>query len=201
MRITQSVLAIGLIAGLGIALLQGINTECLADALHFYSGKMMRGKLSRVTGDLIEFTEGNGFGSKKVIHRLHLSNRHDCVETRNKLSYFGEIIYVDKFKIDMQTTTGMVKINRLTVTNVIMGTPMDQVAPSSLNRIPVNPLTPGSMNESLTPNNSSMPPFSPSSSFQNNELDSDMMADSPPMTNHSESNEDEDAIPAVDNMP
>src|SRR5438045_3759690 len=103
MRFSRSLVTVSLLGALAITLMQGICNSSRADMLHFYSGKVMQGKLSRVTGDLIEFIEGNGFGDQQVVRRLTLSNRHDVVETRRNEKYFGEIIYVDKFKVDIQT--------------------------------------------------------------------------------------------------
>lgn len=176
MRFSRATVALGIRLSLGVILLTAFTGNSLADVLHFHSGKILRGKVSRVTGEIIEFTEGDSFGSKQNVKRLTLSNRCDIVETRKGEKYFGEIVYIDKFKIDMQTGTGMVKINRLRVSNVIMGTPMEQPTESTLNRIPLQ--------STGTPPAAGNYPL-PGSEESNN----------PPMA---VPGEDEDAIPAVD---
>lgn len=191
----RSLVVAGFLGALAITLTHGASNICRADVLHFHSGKVMQGKLSRVTGDLIEFAEGGGFGNLQVVRRLTLSNRRDVVETRKNERYFGEIIYVDKFKVDMQTPTGMVKINRLLVKNVVMGTPMEQPGSPDLKRIPVNPTAPGGMNENsgMAPtDNHAVVSYPPVSSATEDDADnSASFAKSQP-------GEDEDAIPAVD---
>lgn len=97
-----------------------------ADTLHFLNGKIVRGKLDRVTGDIIEFREKSGYGSKINIHRIELTNRRDVVETRGDKRYFGEIVYFDRFKLDIRTSTGLIKLNRLMITNVVVGTPAER---------------------------------------------------------------------------
>jgi|GEM_PF-2986349 len=197
MRFSRSLVVAGFLGALTVTLMQGIAAISRADVLHFHSGKVMQGKLSRVTGDLIEFAEGGGFGNLQVVRRLTLSNRRDVVETRRDERYFGEIIYVDKFKVDMQTATGMVKINRLLVKNVVMGTPMEQPGSPDMKRIPVNPTAPGGMNENtgMAPTHAdhhTVVSYPPVSAADVNDADNNTsFAKSQP-------GEDEDAIPAVD---
>lgn len=193
MRFTKSIVATSLLGAFALTLIQGLCAISLADVLHFHNGKLMRGKVGRVTGDLIEFTEGNSFGSQEIIRRLHLSNRHDIVETRRNERFFGEIVYIDKFKVDIQTAAGMVKVNRLLVKNVVMGTPMEQPGTPGLNRIPVNPVMPGSMSE-----NSSMTPRSnqPVVTYPADSSNEDYSQDNTGISK-AQAGEDEDAIPAV----
>lgn len=99
---------------------------CWADTAHLISGKVVTGKLDNVTGDVIEFRENNSFGNKMGFYRIQLTNRHDIVETRGKRRYFGEVIYQDKFKLELKTANGNVRLNRLKITNVILGTPVTQ---------------------------------------------------------------------------
>ncbi|WP_373532614.1 hypothetical protein [Vampirovibrio sp.] len=109
-----------------LALLAILPTPCWADLMHFENGKVVRGKLDRLTGDIIEFKEAGLFGSKLHIARIQLSNRHDVVETLGNKRYFGEIVYLDRFKLELKTTTGMVNLNRLKLTNIVMGAPAEQ---------------------------------------------------------------------------
>ncbi len=96
-----------------------------ADMIHYVNGKIVKGKLDRVTGDIIEFRETNRFGSAIQVHRIELTNRHDVVMTK-KCNYFGEIVYLDRFKLDLRTATGLVNLNRLKIKNVVLGSPNDQ---------------------------------------------------------------------------
>ncbi|WP_303675154.1 hypothetical protein [Vampirovibrio chlorellavorus] len=130
--------ALGLTLALALALLTTCAPPSQADVMHFMNGKLVQGKLDRVTGDLIEFREDSNFGSKMNIHRIQLTNRHDVVEVNRKKRYFGEIVYLDKFKLDLKTATGMVKLNRLRIRNVVIGSPADQPV-SNLDVMPLAP--------------------------------------------------------------
>lgn len=130
--------ALGLKLGLALVLLTACVPQSWADVMHFMNGKLVQGKLDRVTGDLIEFREKSSFGSKMNVHRIQLTNRHDVVETGRKKRYFGEIVYLDKFKLDLKTATGMVKLNRLRIRNVVIGSPADQPV-SNLDVMPLAP--------------------------------------------------------------
>src|SRR5690349_1479498 len=91
-----------------------------ADVVHFYNGKLLRGKLKRVTGDIIEFRQGDLFGSTENIPRLKMSSRYDMVETLTGHKYYGEIFYMDKFKIDLKASSGLLQINRFRVKNIVL---------------------------------------------------------------------------------
>lgn len=193
MRFFKPGFAVGASFSLALLILASAVSPCLADVLHFHSGKIMRGKVNRVTGDIIEFTEGDVFGNKEHVKRLLLSNRRDMVQTRDKEKLYGEIIYVDKFKIDLQTATGLKKINRLRVTNVVMGTPMEQPGESAWNRSPIQPIMPEAMSPAPTTNPYSAPGMYPPAG-------SDVSMPMSSMGNPgNDMDEDEDAIPAVDN--
>lgn len=165
-----------------------------ADVLHFYDGKLMRGKLKRVTGDIIEFKQDDIFGSTENLPRLRLSNRHDIIETLTGHKYYGEIFYVDKFKIELKASTGMVHVNRLRVKNIVMGTPMQQPdLPNTPGAFSTQPLGPTSYNSQYaTP------------SYANTQAAVSVPAESsaPQLRGAApDSDEDTDAIPAVDRAP
>jgi hypothetical protein len=133
MRALKPTLFFSLMLGL---LLGSIPAQTLlpawADVVHFSDGQVVRGKLNRVTGDLIDFKRRGEFfllSNQEIIQRIRLTNRHDIVELRNSQKYFGEIVYVDKFKIELKTATGNLKINRLKVTNIILGSPSNTPTP------------------------------------------------------------------------
>ncbi len=128
----------GLTLALALVLLTASVPQSWADVMHFMNGKLVQGRLDRVTGDLIEFRENSNFGSKMNIHRIQLTNRHDVVEVSRKKRYFGEIVYLDKFKLDLKTATGLVQLNRLRIRNVVIGSPADQPV-SSLDVMPLAP--------------------------------------------------------------
>ena len=94
-----------------------------ADVLHFYQGAHQRGKIYRVTGELIEFKPEDARGDVSVIRRIRLSDRRDVVEMRDGQKHFGEILYADRFKIDLQTAQGNRKLSRWRVKNLVMGSP------------------------------------------------------------------------------
>lgn len=131
-------------SGLILSVLFSCATPAFADTLHFVNGKIVRGKLDRVTGDIIEFRENSNYGSKMNIHRIQLTNRHDIIETRGDKRYFGEIVYLDRFKLDLRTATGLVKLNRLKITNVVVGTPAEQPV-SHTDVMPLAPAAAGAM--------------------------------------------------------
>ncbi len=134
--------ALSLKLGLALLLLTSCIPQSWADVMHFMNGKLVQGKLDRVTGDIIEFREKSNFGSKMNVHRIQLTNRHDVVETSRKKRYFGEIVYLDKFKLDLKTSTGLVKLNRLRIKNVVIGSPGDQPV-SNLDVMPLAPQNTG----------------------------------------------------------
>ncbi|MGG2352430.1 hypothetical protein ACE4Z7_24855, partial [Salmonella enterica] len=85
---------------LTLALLCGLPARGFADLLHYHNGATAQGKVFRITGDIIEF-KTRGFGGKEYIKRLTLNNRNDIIETWGNKKYFGELIYIDKFKVEL----------------------------------------------------------------------------------------------------
>lgn len=112
--------------GLGIALLSmtALPLVSSADVIHLHEGKTVRCTIKRITGDIIEFNQGR-FATQESIQRIRLTNRHDIVETRDNKKFFGEVVYIDKFKIELSTPTGRKRINRLLVRNLVLGTPAE----------------------------------------------------------------------------
>jgi hypothetical protein len=106
---------------LGTLLGPALYNGACADIIHMYNGKVIHTKIKRVTGEIIEYT--GALTGRSDVKRIELTSRRDVVETRNGRKYFGEIIYIDKFKVEMQTPTGRTKINRLLVINIVLGTP------------------------------------------------------------------------------
>lgn len=99
------------------------------DVLHFRDGQVLRGSVERVTGDLVEFRRQGKFSffrNHEVIQRLRLSNRHDVVETRDKKKYFGEVVYVDSFNLELRTAEGGINIARLNIRDVVLGAPVEE---------------------------------------------------------------------------
>lgn len=113
----------GASALLCLALLAGSVPASLADVLHFHNGKVVRSKLHRVTGELVEF---KGLGEKGTVSRLNLTNRRDVVELLGGEKLFGEILHVDKFRLEIMTPAGRRLLHRWKVKNVVMGTPAQQ---------------------------------------------------------------------------
>jgi hypothetical protein len=116
----------------GSALALGLLTQSIlpgwSDVIHFRDGQTFRGSLGRITGDIIEFKRQDAFplfGNMETIERLRLTDRRDMVETRNQQKYFGEIIYVDKFKLELRTASGNMGITRLNIRNIVLGSPLE----------------------------------------------------------------------------
>ncbi len=107
-----------------LGLLALLTSTAWADVVHLHNGKVLRGKLSRATGDILEFK--TDWLNRQNIQRLTLTNRRDVIELNSGQKHFGEIIYVDKFQIDMKTATGLVKIPRYKIHNIVLGTPLQQ---------------------------------------------------------------------------
>lgn len=119
---------------LGSLLLAGLLSQMgstWADVLHLQNGKVIRGKVERLVGELIEY-QSNGLGinpaggNQGTITRMELSNRHDVVEIRNRQKLFGQIIYIDPYKIEIQTGKGLLQVKRRRVSNIVLGTPNQQ---------------------------------------------------------------------------
>jgi hypothetical protein len=174
--------ALGLKLGLALALLTVCAPQSWADVMHFMNGKLVQGKLDRVTGDIIEFREKSSLGNKMNVHRIQLTNRHDVVETSRKKRYFGEIVYVDKFKLDLKTASGLVKLNRLKIRNVVIGSPADQ----PVSNLEVMPLAPQ--------NNPPEMSGTPAASYSNPLM---REGQAPGAWPNRDAWEDQDAIPAV----
>jgi hypothetical protein len=109
-----------------VSMMSILPMSCLADVLNFHNGKVVHGKLERLTGDIIEFKEAGPFGNRMHVARLKLTNRHDIVAVHGFKRYFGEILYLDRFKLELKTATGLVSLNRLKLSNIILGSPAEQ---------------------------------------------------------------------------
>lgn len=107
----------------GLTLLTGSGLEARADQICFYDGATLQGKLSRVTGEIIEFREGGLLGRKHFLNRLQLNGRQDTIDMADGHQYVGEIVYMDMFKIDIRTEIGLVKLTRLRISNIRVGVP------------------------------------------------------------------------------
>jgi hypothetical protein len=113
-----------LIAGAGV---MGAATAW-GDVLYFQDGESLHGRLSRVTGELIEFQAGGStvrFWERrlKTVRRLQLGSRWDRVETRTGETQVGEIFYVDAFNVELRTPDGNLRIPRLLVRDIVLGAP------------------------------------------------------------------------------
>lgn len=133
--------------GLGLTLCLGFLAPALADIVHFANGNNLLGKLDRVTGDIIEFKHSlHFFGSMDYFKRIQLTDRHDVVETRNGKKYYGEIIYLDGLTLEIQTSSGTLRLNRMELAGVVMGSPSDK--PIAPDMRPVTPQDPDFPTES-----------------------------------------------------
>lgn len=178
-----------------LTLCTGVALSAWADTIHFYNGKVQRGKIYRVTGDLIEFKPR--FTQSQNIQRLTLTNRHDVVELRNGQKSFGEITYLDPFQVELATPTGRTKISRFFVRNLILGAP--EAPPVNL---PNNNNLPAARTGDVSGmNNHSYAPASPSNyQFAKPAVQT---SDKPLVLFPSSSMnaEDRDAIPTEDRVP
>jgi hypothetical protein len=187
-RTTKIQWALGLFAALIIP------ATAFADVLHFYDGQLLRGDVKRVTGDIIEFKQQGMFGSRENIARLRLSNRHDIVETLTGTRHYGEIFYVDKFKIELKAASGMVHINRLKVKNIVMGTPMQQPElPNTPSAFPTQPLGMNNQQSGSTGMNSAI--------YSSTASTSSATEQAPALRGPTPQDEDVDAIPPIDRAP
>lgn len=189
MSILKSPWGRGIGFGLSLAVCMGFWATSFADIVHFANGNSVRGKLDRLTGDIIEFRHSKHlFGNLDYFKRIQLTDRHDVVETHDGQKYFGEIIYLDDFILEIQTGSGSVRINRLRLTNLVLGSPLQSPNVPPMSQIPAHP--------------GGMPP-EPPTSYNPDEPSVRTV----PMTtiSHTSQNpnnsEDEDAIPAVDSGP
>lgn len=190
MPVLKSLLGRGFGFGLIVALSVGFWATSLADMVHFANGNSVRGKLDRLTGDIIEFKRAKHLfgGSLDYFKRIQLTDRHDVAETRDGHKYFGEIIYLDGFVLEIQTASGAVRLNRMSLTNVVLGSPLQPPKVPAMNQLPIQQ---GSQSTMSAPE----PPVT-------------MGLEQPavrtePMTYHSSAGmpspgEDEDVMPAVD---
>jgi hypothetical protein len=167
-------LGLRLILGLGLALCGGLCSASFADVVHFANGNTVQGKLDRLTGDIIEFRRSRHFfGNLDYFKRIQLTDRHDVVETRDGQKYFGEIIYLDGFILEIQTAVGSVRLRRMDLAAVVLGSPAQTPNVPMMNQVPTG--------QSVT---APEPPDSEQPTVR--------------MTPVSNTGQDEDAIPAVD---
>jgi hypothetical protein len=130
-------------ASLIVSVLAILPVPCLADVMNFQNGKIVQGKLERLTGDIIEFKETRPFGGNMHVNRIQLTNRHDIVAVHGLKRYFGEIIYLDRFKLELKTATGLVNLSRLSLTDIIMGSPAEEpVSNMDIMHLAPNPNSP-----------------------------------------------------------
>lgn len=105
-----------------------VTLPAWADILHFSNGQQLNGKVSRMTGELIEFKRKDSALSlfnpmPEMIKRADLKNRRDAVEMRNHQTYVGEILYIDAFSVEIRTSTGNIKLPRLRIREISLGIP------------------------------------------------------------------------------
>ena len=121
---------------LTIALSLGFWNSSSADLVHFANGNNLRGKLDRMTGDIIEFRRSKHFfGNMDYFKRIQLTDRHDVIETRSGQKYFGEVIYMDDLTLEIQTAAGNVRLNRMALTNVVLGSPLQAPHTPGMNQV------------------------------------------------------------------
>jgi hypothetical protein len=193
----------GLTLVVGLLASQWVALSGFADVLHMQNGKVLRGKLERVTGDILEFHSDGLFGSTQDVPRIHLSNRHDMVETYGHHTVYGEIVYMDKFQVDIQTAGGVMRINRWKIKDIVLGTPMQQPAlPDAAANATQTISLPGGMEENSHNAANTVPAVSQQSVVTIPGV-SDDNGDSAPVLRGptAEDGEDADAIPAVDRAP
>ena len=89
------------------------------DTVKLYNGQVVEGKLLDLTGELIRFRTAKG--GTTTIKRLEAAGRQDIVQTRGKQVYNGEILYVDPFKLEVETPAGRVRLWRAMVKRVSIG--------------------------------------------------------------------------------
>lgn len=177
--------------GLGLAVCSGFYggfySLSLADVVHFANGNSVRGKLDRVTGDIIEFRRSKHFyGNLDYFKRIQVTDRHDVVETHDGQKYFGEIIYLDDFLLEIQTASGAVRINRMNLTSVVLGSPVQTPNVPAMNQLPTQ-------QAGLPPE----PPGYYSDPDQPSVRTTPMTTISNTRPAKADPSEDEDAIPAV----
>jgi hypothetical protein len=170
----------------GFSLLFTAMPPAHADVVHFYNGKVLRGKISRLTGDIIEFNASGLSTDNEAFERLTLTNRHDVVDIRGGKRLFGEIIYIDKFKVELSTASGLVKISRRKVKNIVLGTPKQQPMDNFMESMRQSTPQPAEPTPGMVPVNFSSPDLPvPRTTLQ-------------PVPGE---NEDSDAIPTDDRTP
>jgi hypothetical protein len=182
-------LSLGLALGLFFALGSGFWIAGFADVVHFANGNTVQGKLDRLTGDIIEFRRNSRFmGNLDYFKRIQLTDRHDVVETRDRKKYFGEIIYLDNFILEIQTSVGSVRLKRMELTDVVLGSPAQTPTVPAMNQVPPRQLVTAPEPPETEQPTVRMTPVS----------NTHPVVTHPSSTPNADAGEDDDAIPAVD---
>jgi hypothetical protein len=106
-----------------------------ADMLYFQDGHSVKGKVNRVTGDLIELKSPNARGfsrlwehAPQMVRRNELMNRQDKLETLDKKTYTGEVIYMDSHSLELRTSMGKINVPRYRIKQLVLGEPTPEQA-------------------------------------------------------------------------
>jgi hypothetical protein len=91
-----------------------------ADTINMINGTVLKGKIIRITSDLINIRTKEGF---RKLTRIQVLNNRDFIELswgHNKI-IAGKVFMATKFKIHMYTPEGIVELPRWRIKNIVLG--------------------------------------------------------------------------------
>lgn len=108
------------ILGITLALITAFSTPCLADTVNLINGTTLRGKIERITGEIINIETDEGF---MKLTRIQVVNNIDFV----KIGFFdkkfvtGKVFSANSSNVELKTADGLLQIPRYKVRDMIIG--------------------------------------------------------------------------------
>jgi hypothetical protein len=103
--------------------LEMVNPFAKTDVVNLHNGQAVRGRLLSSPGELIWIR--NELGQETVIRRLEVNTRQDMIVTLDNKIHYGEIEYIDAYKVFLLSPQGKQRIWRLKIKSMMIGAPND----------------------------------------------------------------------------
>ncbi|MBY0404112.1 MAG: hypothetical protein K2X66_09450 [Cyanobacteria bacterium] len=101
--------------------LEMVNPLAKTDVVNLHNGQVVRGRLLSSPGELIWIR--NELGQETVIRRLEVNTRQDMIVTVDNKIHYGEIEFIDAYKVFLRSPLGKQRIWRLKIKSMMLGAP------------------------------------------------------------------------------
>lgn len=92
-----------------------------ADTVNMINGSVLKGKIVRITSDIVNIKTKEGF---RKFNRVQILNNRDFIETgysKNTQIIAGKVFFATKFIVELHTPEGILKLPRYRVRNIVLG--------------------------------------------------------------------------------